>query len=89
LSGETIQEFPVGVASAGLSGLAVTPDGSVWFGMLRAGSLGRLRNGQVVRFPLPRPHARPYTVAADRDGNVWYADISGYVGMLPVRDARQ
>ncbi len=39
-------------------------------------------------FPLPRANARPYSVAVDRDGNVWYADITGYVGMLPARYAR-
>ena len=31
--------------------------------------------------------ARPYSVAVDRAGNVWYADISGYVGMLPAAQA--
>ena len=89
LVGDTIQEFPVGGKTVGLSGLAVAPDGAVWFGLLREGSLGRLRNGHVLRFPLPRQRARPYTVATDRAGNVWYADISGYIGMLPARDARQ
>ena len=57
--------------------------------MLRAGSLGRLRNGQLDVFDLPRDDARPYSVTVDRDGNVWYADIRGYVGMLPARYARQ
>lgn len=84
-----MQEFPVGGRTLGLSGLAVAPDGAVWFGLLREGSLGRLRNGAVVRFPLPRPGARPYTVTTDRNGNVWYADITGYIGMLPAHDARQ
>jgi virginiamycin B lyase len=27
-------------------------------------------------------------VTVDRDGNIWYADIRGYVGMLPARYAR-
>jgi hypothetical protein len=42
--------------------------------MLRAGSLGRLLNGELKTFKLPREDARPYSVAVDRDGNVWYAD---------------
>ena len=75
--------------NAGLTGLAVADDGAVWFGMLRAGSLGRLRDGEVTTFKLPRDDARPYSVAVDPDGNVWYADIRGYVGMLPARHARQ
>ena len=56
--------------------------------MLRAGSLGQLRKG-LKTFKLPREDARPYSVAVDRDGDVWYADIRGYVGMLPARYARQ
>jgi streptogramin lyase len=38
-------------------------------------------------FALPRDNARPFSVAVDRDGNVWYADISGFVGMLPATHA--
>jgi streptogramin lyase len=74
--------------NAGLSGLAVAGDGAVWFGMVRSSSLGRLRDGRVPTFRLPRDNARPYSLAVDADGNVWYADISGYVGMLPARYAR-
>ena len=73
---------------AGLSGVAVAPDGAVWFGALREGAIGRVKNGTVKMFPLPRPDARPYTVAVDGKGNVWYADISGYVGMLKAAAAR-
>jgi virginiamycin B lyase len=50
--------------------------------MLRTGSLGRLHNGKVRTVKLPRENARPYSVTVDAAGNVWYADISGYVGML-------
>ena len=76
-------EFEVpGTSWAGLSGIAIAPDGSVWFGLLRHHAVGRLRDGQMRIFQLPRPDARPYTLAADKAGNIWYADISGYVGML-------
>jgi virginiamycin B lyase len=37
---------------------------------------------------LPRKDARPFSVTVDPANNVWYADISGYVGMLPARFAR-
>jgi virginiamycin B lyase len=46
-----------------------------------------LRNGRIAVFALPRDNARPFSVAVDRDGNVWYADISGFVGMLPAKHA--
>jgi virginiamycin B lyase len=83
-------EFRVpGDGKAALTGLAVTSDGSIWFGMLRAHSLGRLRHGIVKTFRLPRSEARPYSVAADAAGNVWYADISGWLGTLPADRARR
>lgn len=82
-------EFPVpGDEKAGLTGLAVAPDGAVWFGMLRAHSLGRQQHGAVKTLRLPRADARPYSVAVDAAGNVWYTDISGWLGMLPADRAR-
>ena len=83
-------EFPVGEGpTAGLTGLAVAPDGAVWFGLLRKGTLGRLRDGRIREFRLPRESARPYGVAVDAQGNVWYSDISGFVGKLPAAQARR
>jgi virginiamycin B lyase len=83
-------EFRVpGDGKAALTGLAVTPDGSIWFGMLRTHSLGRLRHGSFKTFHLPRSDARPYGVAADAAGNVWYTDISGWLGTLPANRARR
>lgn len=83
-------EFVVGEGpTAGLTGLAVAPDGAVWFGMLRKGSLGRWRNGEIDEFRLPRKSARPYGVAVDAQGNVWYADISGFVGRLAAAQAQR
>jgi virginiamycin B lyase len=83
------EEFNVAGASPVLSGLAVTPDGDLWFGLLRSGALGRLRDGHIETFKLPREGARPASLAIDGNGNVWYADITGYVGNLPAREARQ
>ncbi|HWP45886.1 MAG TPA: SMP-30/gluconolactonase/LRE family protein [Candidatus Limnocylindrales bacterium] len=71
-----------------ITGLAIAPDGSVWFGMLRRHSLVRLHNGVLKEFRLPRRDARPYNLAVDAAGNVWYTDISGWLGMLPADQAR-
>lgn len=73
---------------SGITGLAIAPDGSVWFGMLRRHSLVRLHNGVLKEFPLPRRDARPYNLAVDATGNVWYTDISGWIGMLPADQAK-
>lgn len=86
----TFSEFEVpGESWAGLSGITVAPDGAVWFGLLRHNAIGRFLNGEMKIFRLPRPGARPYTVAADSVGNIWYADISGYVGMLKAGAAKR
>lgn len=82
-------EFQIpGNEKAGLTGLAIAPDDSVWFGMLRTHSLGRFHNGVFKKFRLPRSDARPYSVAVDTSGNVWYTDISGWLGMLPADRAK-
>ncbi len=78
-AGGTFNEIPVNTRNAGLSGLTVGRDGAIWFGMLRAGAIGRLRGGTIISFTLPRDHA----------GNIWYADISGYIGMIPAADAER
>ena len=80
---EKFDEFDVGGEFAGLSGLAIAKDGSVWFGLLRRGALGCIKNGKMSALRLPRADARPYTLASDGSGNIWYADISGVVGKVP------
>jgi virginiamycin B lyase len=77
------EEFDVGGEFAGLSGLTIAKDGSIWFGLLRRSTLGCIKNGKLSTLKLPRADARPYTLAADQSGNVWYADISGVVGKVP------
>lgn len=82
-------EFNVPGEWSGLSGIAAAADGTVWFGLLRSHAIGRLRDGQFKIFELPRKDARPYTVAIDKTDNVWYADISGYIGMLKASAAKK
>ena len=31
---------------------------------------------------LPRDDAKPFSVAADAQGRIWYADIRGYIGRV-------
>ena len=87
LKDESFEEYEVPRDNPMLSGLAVASDGVVWFAMLHSSSLGRLGDGRVDIFGLPRDGARPCSIGIDATGNVWYPDISGYVGMLPVREA--
>jgi len=47
-----------------------------------------VRGDVVTEFSLPRRDARPVGVAVDGANNVWYADLSGWVGMLRADRAR-
>ena len=87
---ETFTEYPIPSESriAGLAGLTIAPDGAVWFAMVRDGSLGRYKGGQFKFFRLPRFRARPVGVAADSVGNIWYVDLTGYLGKIAAAAAR-
>src|SRR5262249_55573781 len=52
------------------------------------GKLGRLRDGKVAEFRLPRAGSRPFGAAVDTAHNVWYTDLSGRLGLLPARAAK-
>jgi len=81
IQGWTILGCRGGREMPGLSGIAVAPNDDIWFGMLRRASLGRLRDGHITVFALPRDNARPFSVAVDRDA-MSGTRISGFVGML-------
>ncbi|MEO5863351.1 MAG: hypothetical protein ABIW48_04095 [Burkholderiales bacterium] len=82
-------EYPIPSESriAGVAGLTIAPDGAVWFAMVRDGSLGRFKAGVFKFFRLPRFRARPVGVAADPAGNIWYVDLTGYLGKIAASDA--
>ena len=48
----------------GAAGLAVAPDGTVWFSAQFSGALGRVSpSGEVVLFPFPSRGTQPLAVA--------------------------
>ena len=74
---------------AGLTALAVAPDGAAWFTELRAHKLGRVRDGVITEFTLPprrrtsvRHHGR---TRATTSGTRTSAD--GLAGSLPIAPA--
>ena len=88
---QEFSEYPIPSESriAGLAGLSVAPDGAVWFAMVRDRGLGRFKDGVFKIFRLPRFGARPVGVAADPTGNIWYIDLTGYLGMMTKADAQR
>jgi virginiamycin B lyase len=91
ISNETFSEYPIPSESriAGVAGLTIAPDGAAWFAMVRDRSLGRFKDGAFKFFRLPRYNARPVGVSADTAGNIWYVDLTGYIGKIAQRDAVQ
>jgi streptogramin lyase len=59
-----------------------------WFTELRAHRLGRLHGGAITEFALPRRDARPFGITVDAGNNVWYTDLSGWLGRLDAGRAR-
>src|SRR5215475_1287023 len=74
--------FDVPTRQSGLGDIAVAPDGTVYFTELRGHRLGRFHGGRFTEFDLPRPDARPVGITVDARNNVWYADLSGWLGRL-------
>ena len=71
-----IDEFP---AAGGPSGLAVGPDGNLWFTEETGNMIGRMTPGGVVNgeFPIPTGGSAPSEIAAGPDGNLWFTEFTG------------
>lgn len=71
-----ITEFSAGITpSSGLQGIALGPDGNMWFTEFGASKIGRITPaGAVTEFPLA-PGAMPYDIAAGHDGNLWFTQF--------------
>ena len=88
-AGDASRSSPCPRRAPGSTGLAVAPDGAAWFTELRGHSLGRVAYaGAITEFALPRADARPFGIAVDAGNNVWYTDLSGWLGRLDAERAR-
>jgi virginiamycin B lyase len=69
--------------------IAVARDGAVWFTIEMSDAIGRLKDGRIEKVRKGSDNLEPLGLAIDAEGvavdrvnNVWYADLSGWVGML-------
>lgn len=75
-----ITTFPLKIAPYKASGLAVGPDGGLWFAEMAAPSpstapdkIARFTlSGQLTEFTLPAGWHSPYSLVAGSDGNLWF-----------------
>lgn len=71
-------------AGAKPHGVAVGSDGTIFYAGFGDGTIGELdpRTGVVRRHRLTPPDSRPYSIALDRQGNVWITARAGWIATL-------
>ena len=69
------EEYRIPSKNAGIGGMAVTPDGTLWFSESNTAKIGRaIPGGIVTELSLPAALSRPTAITVGPDGNVWYTD---------------
>src|SRR5215470_9943126 len=83
--GEKFVEYRMGEPQDAPIAIAAGADGSIWFTIDNADTIGRLRNGRVERLPTSNRNIEPLGLAVAPDGSAWYADPTGY-GVTRLKD---
>jgi streptogramin lyase len=80
-SAQTIAEFPV---SGQPYGIALGPDGNIWFTERLGNRIGRITpNGVISEFAIPTPGSEPMSIAVGPDGNLWFTETAaGKIGRI-------
>jgi virginiamycin B lyase len=71
-----IKEFVVPTSSAHPAGIALGPDGAVWFAELATNAIGRLQGRTFSTFSLPQG-GEPIAIVSGPDGALWFAEYAG------------
>jgi len=77
-AGGALSEFAVPTANAGPDGIALGPDGNVWFSETEAGQIGRITPaGQITEFKTGiSSGSKPLSIVM-RDGALWFSEAAG------------
>ena len=67
------QEFKLSLADIPV-GIAVSPDGTVWFTLEASDTIGLLRNGRIQKLAKGADSVEPLGLAVDAGGRAWYTD---------------
>jgi virginiamycin B lyase len=78
-AGVVTNEYLIPTASSQPRGLAVGPDGALWFTETGPGKIGRMTMAGVVtvEYPMPPGGNIPRTITAGPDGNLWFTEGPG------------
>jgi len=71
-------EFPVPTLNAYPAGIALGPDGNVWFTEMNGNKIGRITSGgTITEFDVPTPSSSPDRICAGPDNALWFSELSG------------
>lgn len=60
-----------------VDGIAIGPDGNIWFTERIRNSIGKMTlSGEFTFYPIPTPSANPAGITAGPDGALWFAEFS-------------
>jgi hypothetical protein len=84
---DQVSVFPIPIERARPLGIALGPDGDLWFTEYAEGlgqSIGRVTpSGEISEFQTPEAEAGPYGIAAGPDGNMWLTESTkGRIGRI-------
>lgn len=68
-------EFKVPTASAVPAGIAMGPDGALWFAELNVDKIGRITTTGTIKEYKITTGAHPYQIASGPDGKLWFTEI--------------
>jgi streptogramin lyase len=75
----TVNDFPAPTPFPGPQGIAVGPDGNLWFTEYAANQIGRVTPaGVITEFPIPTARSGPWGIVAGPDGNLWFTERLGH-----------
>ena len=73
-----ITEHPLPTAESAPQGIAVGPDGNLWFTETQGNRIGRITpGGAITEFALPNDGSSPEGITAGPDGNLWFTEGPG------------
>ncbi len=73
-----ITEFSLPSRDSSPAGIALGPDGALWFTDYAGDRIGRLTPaGQLSEFPLPAAGSGPFSIVAGPDGALWFTEWLG------------
>jgi virginiamycin B lyase len=73
----TITEYQVPTSNANVNGIALGPDGAMWFTEYNANKIGRVTNsGVFTEYDIPTADSEPDSITAGPDGNIWFVEYN-------------